>query len=89
MTDIDRALMDPANVFCTPQKVLESQDLSHQQKIEILRHWEYDVRELQVAEEENMPGQSRIALDEILKALREFGAGVDTEHSPPTKQGSV
>jgi hypothetical protein len=89
MTDIDRALMDPTNVFRTPQKVLESQDLSHQQKIEVLRHWEYDVRELQVAEEENMPGQSRIALDEILKALRELGAGVDTEHSPPTKQGGV
>lgn len=89
MTDIDRALISPGAVFRSPKDVLEVQDLSRQQKIEILRRWEYDVRELQVAEEENMLGQSDIGLDEVLQALHELGAGVDTEHSPPTKQGGV
>lgn len=89
MTDIEIALINPANVFHTPQELLEVEDLSREQKIEILRRWEYDVRELQVAEEENMPGRSPVALDEILQALRELGASIDTEHSPPTKQGGV
>ena len=89
MTDIDRAFISPATVFRAPKEVLEVQDLSRQQKIEILRRWEYDVRELLVAEEENMLGQSDVGLDEVLQALHELGAGVDTEHSPPTKQGGV
>ena len=89
MTDIKRALVDPAAVFRTPQGVLDARDLSRQQKIEILRRWEYDVREVLVAEEENMPGPLGVGLDEVLKALHALGAGVDTEHSPPTKEGGV
>ena len=89
MTDIKRALLDPTAIFRTPQEVLDVQDLSRKQKIEILRRWEYDVRELQVAEEENMPGPSTVGLDEVLQALHALDAGVDTEHSPPTKEGGV
>jgi hypothetical protein len=89
MTDIKQALLDPAAVFRTPQEVLEAQDLSRQQKIEVLRRWEYDVRELEVAEEENMPGPSGVELDEVLQALLALGVSIDTEHSPPTKEGGV
>ena len=89
MTDIKRALLDPTDVFRTPQEVLDVQDLTRQQKIEILRRWEYDVRELQVAEEENMLGPPGVGLDEVLQALHALGAGVDTEHSAPTKEGGV
>ncbi len=53
----------------------------------ILRRWEYDARELEVAEEENMGGASPSLLGEILNARHALNAGVDTEHSPPTKQG--
>ncbi len=89
MTDLDRALLNPASIFASPDEVLAHEDLSHQQKIEILRRWEYDERELQVAEEENMAGGPSDMLDEILRALHELGAGVDTEHSPLTKQGGI
>jgi hypothetical protein len=53
MKDIEKALLNPAMVFKNPQEVVESNDLSPEQKIEILRRWEYDVRELQVADEES------------------------------------
>lgn len=89
MTDLNRALLNPAAVFRSPAEVVAREDLSDQQKIEILRRWEYDERELQVAEEENMAGGPSDMLDEILQALHELGAGVDTEHSPSTKQGGV
>ena len=89
MTDIQRALSDPGSVFRTPQEVLAKGDLSQSQKIEILRRWEYDARELQVAEEENMLGGEPDLLDDVLRALHELGAGIDTDHSPPTKHGGV
>lgn len=89
MMDIEKALLDPTSLFRTPQAVIEHPDLTREQKIEILRRWEYDARELEVAEEENMGGDGPDILDEILRALHALGAGIDTEHSPPAKQGGV
>lgn len=84
---IERAFIDPGAVFHSPRELLEHADLSHEQKVELLRRWEYDVREPQVAEEGNMPGCVPVALDEILQALRELGAEPDPARPPPTKQG--
>lgn len=86
---IERAFIDPGSVFRSPREVLACGHLSREQKIELLRRWEYDVRELQVAEEENMPGRMPVGLDEILQALRELGAGSAAERSSPTKQGGA
>jgi hypothetical protein len=87
--DIEKAIIDPASTFRNPQQVVESNKLSREQKLQILRRWEYDARELEVADEEGMtaPEPPRIALDAILAALRQLGAPVNPEHSAPTKQG--
>jgi hypothetical protein len=37
MTDIDQAMMNPVNVFKSPEAVVSAGDLSAGQKIEILR----------------------------------------------------
>ena len=87
MVDVEKALVDPALVFKTPEEVLADSELSREQKIKILRRWEYDVRELQVAEEEGMEGPQPVMLDVVLRALRALGAPADTERSAPTKQG--
>jgi hypothetical protein len=89
MKDIEKALFNPAMVFKTPQEVVDSGDLSRKQKIEILRRWEYDVRELQVADEESMtaPKPEAVTLDIVLKALHAVGAPPDVERTAPTKQG--
>ncbi len=89
MTDIDKAFQDPKAVFTTPQAVLDDRDLCHKEKVAILKRWEYDARELDVAEEENMgePGEGPHELRSILRALHDLGESPDTEHSPPTKQG--
>ena len=70
MVDIDKALVDPALVFKAPEEVLADNELSREQKIKILQRWEYDVRELQVAEEEGMEGPQPVTLDVVLRALR-------------------
>lgn len=60
--DIKKAKLDPASVFKMPQEVLEQDQLSKEDKIFILKQWEYDELELSVAEEENMTGNERHAL---------------------------
>lgn len=87
MIDVEKALLDPGLVFKTPDEVLAEKDLLREEKIKILRKWEYDVRELQVAEEEGMEGPQPVGLDDVLRALRSLGAPADTEQSAPTKQG--
>lgn len=85
--DIDRAMLDPAGVFKVPSEVLQSSDLTKEQKIKILRQWEYDARQLEVAEEESMIGNNSHLLDQVQKALRELGENLDPNHSSPNKQG--
>lgn len=87
MVDVEKALLDPGLVFKTPQELLANDELSREQKIEILRRWEYDARQLQVAEEESMEGPQPVTLEAVLEALRAIGAPADPERSAPTKQG--
>ena len=86
---LEQALLDPQSVFETPHDVVKAPALKSSEKIEILRRWEYDVREVEVAEEENMQGPNGSKLRQVLEALHELGAGPELEHTPPTKQGGV
>jgi hypothetical protein len=78
MVDIEQALLDPTSVFGHPKDVLSHPELTREQKIEILRRWAYDAKELEVADEENMHHETRNEdiLDDILQALNELGAGL-------------
>ena len=87
MTDIDKALLDPTSVFKTPEDVLKAHDLTREQKIEILRRWEYDARELQVADDESMTGGSNNLLQRVLESLSALGYVPDPDKEPPTVQG--
>jgi len=51
-----RILADPAAAFANPELVLSRSGLSREQRLEILHRWEFDLRALEVAEEENMGG---------------------------------
>lgn len=85
--NIEEAILDPARAFACPDDVCDEPSLTLDQKVKILHRWEYDERELEVAEEENMAGGPQGILDKVLMALHRLGTGVDIEHSPPTKQG--
>lgn len=85
--NIEEALGNPARFFSDPEAIVGDGSLSREQKIRLLRRWEYDALELQVAEEENMGGGPADLLDRILRALHQVEAVVDVEHSPPTKHG--
>lgn len=87
--DLKQALLDPTSVFDCPEDVVATGAIDRDVKVEILRRWGYDALELEVAEEENMPGEEPDLLPRIVEALRSLGADPDNLHRPPTKQGGI
>ncbi len=72
--DIKKACLDPASVFDVPETVERHPDLSRDQKIEILRRWELDETNVDVAADEGMPGGDSKLLRRIVLALERLGA---------------
>jgi hypothetical protein len=87
--NLEQALQDPALVFATPEEVSAHAGLTREQKIEILRMWEYDAAEAEVATEEGMPGGDGEILRRILLALDSVIGETDVGDSGPTKQQAV
>lgn len=85
--DLEKALLDPALVFASPEAVLTCADLGRDQKVAVLTRWAYDAREVSVAEEEGMTDGEPPLLDRITEALNTLVEDVDLEHTAPTKQG--
>ncbi|BBK38536.1 hypothetical protein STAQ_36140 [Allostella sp. ATCC 35155] len=83
--DVDQALLDPALVFPSPEALAAHESLTVEQKIEILRRWEYDASEASVATEEGMPGGDGDLLRRILLALSRLSGRLDVEQVGPTK----
>lgn len=88
MINLKQALLDPSSLFDSPQSVLVNDELTNQQKVEILKNWESDLRVIMVAEEENMQGKDVLKTFEgIRDALHSLGAIIHPEDTPPTKEG--
>ena len=83
--DLDKARRDPAGCFADPAALADSPHLSRAEKIDLLRRWEEDARELAVADDENMAGGEAQRLDAVREALDRLGGA----HEPqtPTKHG--
>jgi len=73
MIDMKKVLADPGLAFKVPENVLQSSELSRDQKIAVLRQWELDARRLQVTDEESTTEGERPQLKAVLDALRELG----------------
>ncbi len=67
--DFDKALLSPTKVFDAPMEVVKTGALTTDQKLEILKRWEAEARDLQVAAEENMSGGECNGLIEVRKAI--------------------
>ena len=87
--DFDRILLDPAAHYQRPADVVADDRFTTSDRIEILRRWEYDAADASVATEEGMPGGNGNLIAEIIKALQDLGAEIDTEQTAPTKQGGL
>jgi hypothetical protein len=83
---LKEACADPGSLFDGPEAVAADDGLSLDEKLRILRSWEYDAAELSVATEENMPGPENDLLRRILLVLTELGSDEDAERVAPSKQ---
>ena len=86
--DMKKAKKNPAAFFDHPKEILHNTALSHEHKVIILKAWEYDARELEVAEEENMVGDTPSLLYDVLEALRLLHSESKLNKSAPNKQGA-
>ena len=89
MKDYKKALLDPTLVFKMPQEILDRKDLSREQKIKVLTVWEYDAREIEVAEEENMMTDKPNMLIDVLDALNKLNARRHHKKTASTKHGDI
>jgi hypothetical protein len=90
----DQLVGDVSKHFATPAALLAADDLSREQKLALLRQWEYDLHLLQVATEENMtgnasPGSNAEKIREVHAAAEKLGAELDTNASGAAKTGAV
>ncbi len=67
--DYEKALVDPAAAFASPEELLARPDLSRSQMMDLLRRWHQDAEELSVAEEEGMGGGEPSLLERVSAAL--------------------
>jgi len=68
--DYDRALIAPEQIFASPMDVVATESMTAEQKLEVLRRWEANAKDLQVASEENMTGPAEITrLGEVKQAM--------------------
>ena len=88
LQEYERALLDPMTVYARPSQVVDDDTLDREQKLNILRRWELDSRELQVAEEEGMTNGEPDLLTEVLQAIGILDPDAELHHlEAPTKQG--
>lgn len=90
----DKLVVDVSKYFATPEALVAEEELSREQKLALLRQWEYDLHLLQVATEENMtsdapPGANAERIRQIHAAAEKLGGGLDPEGNAAGKTGTV
>ncbi len=90
----DKLVSDVSKHFATPEALLAEDSLTREQKLALLRQWEYDLHLLQVATEENMtgdtaPGTNAEKLRQVHAAAEKLGVALNPEAGGAAKTGAV
>ena len=64
---------DPTIKYEEPGELLEAEGISKEDKIRLLKEWELTIRQMQVAEEENMTSGPDANLQDVLDSLEKLG----------------
>ena len=70
--DYDQALLTPESVFTDPMDVVETESLTPEQKMTVLKRWEANAKDLEVASSESMTGGARSRLADVGTAIVEL-----------------
>jgi hypothetical protein len=90
----EKLVVDVSTHFSTPEALLGAEDLTREQKLALLRQWEYDLHLMQVATEENMtgdapPGNNAERIRQVHAAAEKLGAELDPDASGAAKTGAI
>lgn len=70
--EYDQALLTPESIFTDPMDVVETDSLTPEQKMTVLKRWEANSKDLEVASSESMTGGQRSRLDDVGAAIAEL-----------------
>ena len=70
--DYDHALLTPQKIFDLPMEVVDTESLTTKQKLKVLKRWEADAHDLEVATDESMGGGERSRFGEVRRAIHEL-----------------
>lgn len=70
--EYDQALLTPESVFTDPMDVVETDSLTPEQKMTVLKRWEANAKDLEVASSESMTGGARSRLADVGAAIVEL-----------------
>lgn len=85
----DKALLDPGAVFSHPKEVADNPGLTLDEKLRILRSWEYDMAGIAVSLEEGMPGEEVEILSCIIDTILKINPAHCIEATGPTKHHAL
>jgi hypothetical protein len=77
MASIQHLLRDPDNMFDDPRELINRDDLSKPEKLQVLRGWHADLIELQTATEENMSDTTVHEPGIVAERLTQVAAALD------------
>jgi hypothetical protein len=87
MTLFETAMLKPSDCFRQPRDVL-AEPWTRNRKFQVLRQWEYDLGQLDVATDENMPppppslAHREVSLGAIHDAMAELGYAPESTPAP-------
>ena len=84
--DYDQALLTPQKIFELPIEVVETESLTTKQKLKVLKRWEADAHDLEVATDESMSGGERSRLGEVRRAIHELCERENIDEKSPDLQ---
>ncbi len=67
--DYDQALLTPESIFDEPMDVVSTESLTPEQKMTVLKRWEANAKDLEVASSESMTGGALSKLHEVGAAI--------------------
>jgi len=84
--DYDQALLTPQKIFDLPMEVVDTDSLTAKQKLKVLKRWEADAHDLEVATDESMSGGERSRLGEVRRAIHELCERENIDENSPDLQ---
>jgi hypothetical protein len=85
--DLAELTSRPASYFASPMDLVASTQLQTSAKLMALKEWEFEIRQLDVATEENMCAAQTTTLQDVHEAMRALGHEPEADAAPGGKAG--